>query len=218
MKKTGKWLFSLLTKVVAVILVILILPFAKNIAKHFFPDIYGEIQIQSMIIEQKLESSNRLEVTKVDETGILETKTNVVVLGTVGTTTIRYRYTASIGIDLSKVIMTTDSDRILFLLPDPEVLNDGIEALEIKRNNLFSKAIDKSIETILAEQRSVCREQYLTEKQHSDQTWEDTVHAFNDTICKWLESYGERHYQFEFIRQEEYEAATAAFFFCCKTG
>ena len=61
--------------------------------------------------------------------------------------------------------MTTDSDRIIFTLPDPEVLNDGIEALEINRHDFFSKAIDKSVESLLSEQRLKCREQYLTEKQ-----------------------------------------------------
>ena len=55
--------------------------------------------------------------------------------------------------------MTTDSDRIIFALPDPEILNDGIEALEINKNNLFSKAIEKSVETLLNEQKMKCREQ-----------------------------------------------------------
>ena len=131
MKKTGKWLLSLLSKALIIILVILLLPLARTLIRRIMPDAAGEIRVQSMILEQKLESSKRLEVTTIDEEGILEAKTNVVILGTVGSTTIRYRYTASIGIDLSKVIMTTDSDRIIFELPDPEILNDGIEALEI---------------------------------------------------------------------------------------
>ena len=139
MKKTGKWLLSLLSKALIIILVILLLPLARTLIRRIMPDAAGEIRVQSMILEQKLESSKRLEVTTIDEEGILEAKTNVVILGTVGSTTIRYRYTASVGIDLSKVVMTTDSDRIIFELPDPEILNDGIEALEINKNNFFSK-------------------------------------------------------------------------------
>ena len=30
----------------------------------------------------------------------------------------------------------------------------------------------------------------------------DMVKAFRETICGWLESYGERHYRFEFIRAD----------------
>lgn len=203
MKKTGKWLLSLLTKALIIILVILLLPMARTLIRRIMPDAAGEIQVQSMVLEQKLESSKRLEVTTIDEEGILEAKTNVVILGTVGSTTIRYRYTASVGIDLSKVVMTTDSDRIIFELPDPEILNDGIEALEINKNNFFSKAIEKSAETLLNEQKLKCREQYITEKQHSERAWEDIRKSFEDTICQWLENFGERHYKFEFVRQNE---------------
>ena len=203
MKKTGKWLLSLITKALIVILVIVLLPFVRTIIRRIMPDAAGEIRVQSMVLEQKLESSKRLEVTTVDEEGILEAKTNVIILGTVGSTTIRYRYTASVGIDLSKVVMTTDSDRIIFELPDPEVLNDGIEALEINKNNFFSKAIEKSVETLLNEQKLKCREQYINEKQHSERAWEDIRKSFEETICQWLENYGERHYEFEFVKQNE---------------
>ena len=199
MKRTGKWLLSVFTKVIVVILVILLLPYARDLYHLIIPDATGEIRTQSKILEQKLESSQRLEVTTIDEEGILTADTNVIILGTVGTTRIKYRYTASVGIDLSKVIMTVDSDRIIFTLPDTEILNDGIEALEINKNNLFSKAIEKSTETLLAEQRIRCREQYITDEQHSQKTRDDTVKAFNETICQWLESYGERHYEFEII-------------------
>ena len=199
MKKTAKWIGSLLSKVLVVILVILLLPFARNVWRFVMPDVTGEITTQSRIIEQKLESSKRLEVTKIDEEGVLEAKTNVVIFGTVGSTTIRYRYTASIGIDLNKVIMTAESDRIVFMLPETEILNDGIEALEINQHNLFSRAIEKSVETLLSEQREKCREQYISNQQHTLKTREDAVTAFRETICQWLEGSGERHYDFEIL-------------------
>lgn len=206
MKKTGKWALSVISKALVVILVILFLPYAKDLWRLIRPDVMGEIRTQSRIIEQKLESSQRLEVTTVDEEGVLESETNVIIFGTVGTTTIRYRYTASIGIDLSKVIMIAESDRILFSLPDPEIINDGIEALEINRRNLFSKAIEKSVETLLSEQRLKCREQYLTDQAHSDRIRLDAEKAFTETVCQWLEGSGERHYEFV-IRMQNEEAA-----------
>ena len=88
-------------------------------------------------------------------------------------------------------------------MPDPEVLNDGIEALEINQHNFFSKAIEKSVEEILNEQRIKCREQYLKENEYTERNWEDTVKAFRETICSWLDQYGERHYQFDFIREND---------------
>ena len=203
MKKTGKWALSVITKTLVIILVILLLPFARQLLSFVLPDATGEIRLQSAVLQQKLESSKRLEVTTVDETGVLEAETNVIIFGTVGKTTIRYRYTASIGIDLRKVILTEDSDRIIFYLPAPEVLNDGIEPLEISRQDFFSKAIDKSIEDLMSEQRLKCREQYTDRELYSEQVWNHTVQAFQDTICNWLDSYGERHYLFEFITLEQ---------------
>ena len=206
MKKTGKWLLSVLSKAIVIVLVIVFIPFAKDLYRLVLPDVIGEINTQSTIIRQKLESSKRLEVTKIDEEGILEAKTNVIIFGTVGSTTIRYRYTASIGIDLSKVIMTADSDRIIFTLPESEILNDGIEALEINKHNLFSRAIEKSVESLLSEQRDKCREQYFKDEQHILKIREDAVKAFTETVCQWLEGSGERHYEIETIILEE-EAA-----------
>ncbi len=199
MKKTGKWAFSVFTKAIVIILVILLLPYAKELYHLIVPNVTGEILTQSRIIEQKLESSQRLEVTKVEEEGMIESKTNVIIFGTVGTTTIKYRYTASIGIDLKNVIMTPDGDRIVFLLPEADVLNDGIEAIEINRHDLFSKAIDKSVETLLAEQREKCRQKFISEKEHSDKIRNDAIQAFNETICRWLDGYGERHYEIEIL-------------------
>ena len=203
MKKIGKWFLSIISITIVIILVILFLPYANQLFHLIIPDITGEINAQSRILEQKLESSNRLEVTTVEEEGILEAKTNVIILGTVGKTTIRYRYTASIGIDLSDVSLVPDSDRIIFYLPDPVVLNDGIEALEVNKKNFFSHAIDKSTETLLDEQKKKCLEQYMTVPEHREKIWKDTQTAFEETLCKWLDPYGERHYQFEFRRQEE---------------
>ena len=187
MKKSGKWVFSVFTKAIVIILVILLLPYARDFLQLIAPNVTGEILTQSKIIEQKLESSQRLEVTTVEEEGIIESKTNVIIFGTVGTTTIKYRYTASIGIDLKKVIMTPDGDRIIFHLPEADILNDGIEAIEINRHNLFSKAIEKS------------QNQFISEKEHSEKIRDDAIRAFHETVCKWLDSYGERHYKIEIL-------------------
>ena len=187
MKKTGKWAFSVFTKAIVIILVIILLPYAKDLYRLIIPNVTGEILTQSKIIEQKLESSQRLEVTTVKEEGVIESKTNVIIFGTVGTTTIKYRYTASIGIDLKNVIMTPEADRIVFILPEADVLNDGIEAIE------------KSIETLLSEQREKCREEFISDKEHSAKIRDDAILAFNETVCKWLDSYGERHYEIEIL-------------------
>ena len=199
MKRKGKRIFRHAFRAAAAVLIAVTVLYAWKPVKSLLYNVTGEIEVQSAVLKQKLTSSKRLEVTAVDEEGVLDAKTSVILLGTVGSTQIRYRYTASLGIDLSRVVMDTDSDAIVFGLPAAEVLNDGIEALEVSKHNFFSRAVEKSVETLLNEQRIKCREQYLNEKQHSERTWEDTVRAFEETICSWLDPYGERHYRFEFV-------------------
>lgn len=203
---------NIILKVILIILVFLLI-LNKESFFQLFSGITAQIKNQSTILEQELKNSQRLEVTTVNEKGTFTSDSSVPVLGKIGSTRIHYIYTASIGIDLSEVIMTVDTDRIIFMIPEPEILNDGIEALEIKRNNFWSFTVDKSIESLLNEQRVNCREQYMKEKQHSDKIWEDTVKAFNETICKWLDPYGERQYDFEFVRQNDPAAEETGRFF-----
>ena len=130
----------------------------------------------------------------------------MIVLGTVGRTSIRYRYTASIGIDFSKVKLRTEEDRIIFVLPDPEVLNDGIEPLQINKQNFFSYAIDKKTEAMLQEIRLKCRNEYLNNPDHMAKAWDYAVKAFEKTVCEWLDDFGQRHYQFVFLKDSEQTA------------
>ena len=108
MKRAGKWFLSVVTKAVVMALVIMIVLFAADPLRDLIRNVRGEIEIQSSVLKQKMESSKRLEVTTIDEEGTLEATTSVIIFGTVGSTVIRYRYTASLGIDLSKVIMDTE--------------------------------------------------------------------------------------------------------------
>ena len=105
MKKARRGALSIISRALVILLVIALLPFAKDLYRLIKPDVTGEIAVQSRILQQKLESSQRMEVTRIEEEGVLEAKTNVIIFGTVGSTTIRYRYTASFGIDLKKVKM-----------------------------------------------------------------------------------------------------------------
>ena len=206
--RKGKRPLTLAIFILVVVLVVLLFPFLRQGFLNLFPDLRGEITTQSSVIKQKLESSSRLEVTTVEEEGLLEAKTNVVLLGTVGKTSIRYRYNASVGIDLSRVEVAEEEDAIVFLLPPWEVLNDGITALEVKKQDFFSHAIDKSTETLLEEQRGKCRKQFEAGGEHDEKLWADTTRALEETVCEWLSSYGQRHYRFEFRRNWEEDTQT----------
>ena len=211
MKSAVQKCLSFFARILAVLLIIMLLPYVRKTFRDLFPDLTGEIHTQSTVLEQKLQSSSRLEVMTVKEEGVTVAKTNVAVFGTVGQTTIHYCYTASIGIDLSKVRLVSEEDRIIFHLPEPEILNDGIEATRVDKRNFFSYAIDKSTESLLLEQKMKCRNEYLSNPEHREEAWKNTVKAFEKTICEWLDGY-ERHYRFEFFRDQEPVASAGGSF------
>ena len=203
MKTAGKWVGKILAKVIVIVLVIVLLPYAFRLAERAFPELSGRVQVESAALMRTLKASSRLETTTVEEEGVLEANTSVVVLGTVGKTVITYLYKASLGIDLSRVQLKRNGKTITFLIPPLEVLNDSIEAKEVNKNDFFSYAIDKSPETLLAEQQLRCRETFLNEKETDGVTWEHTQKALLDSIGEWLKTYGDSSYTFAFEKLEE---------------
>lgn len=199
--RKGLWLRAVGVRVAAALAIVMMLPFATRWARDLFFDIRGEIRTQSAVLSRKLEASQRLETVKVEEEGVLKADTSVIILGTVGTTIIDYRYEASLGIDLKKVELRTEEERIVFLLPELEVLTDSIEARKVDRQNFWSRTIEKSTEQLLSEKREACRRYYLEENEHSADAWNDTVKALENTVCQWLEGTGQRHYEFDFQKK-----------------
>lgn len=206
MKRTGQWLLSLLGKALILLLLIVLLPYAFRFSERIFPDITGDIQTESMVLMRELRASSRLETATVDEEGVIDSKTSVILLGTVGKTTIHYRYRASIGIDLSKVQLKIKGKRITFIIPPLEILQDSIEKTDVHQSNFLSHAIDKDIDTLLDEQLSESRKYYLSQNEHSASVWEDTKQAFENTIAKWISTAGNSSYEFEYLKADEKES------------
>ncbi len=200
MKKAGHWFLSFVSRLLLLLLVIVLLPYCFRLAESVFPDLTGNIESQSAVLMRELQSSSRLETTIVDEEGVIDSKTSVILLGTVGTTTVHYRYHASIGIDLSRVQMKISGKNITFLLPELEVLNDSIEMLKVQKNDFLSHAIDKDVNLLLSEQREKSRAYYLDQNEHSEKAWEDTRKAFENTIAQWITRVGGEKYTITYER------------------
>jgi len=203
MKKAGKWIAGILGRTIVLVLVIVLLPYAFQAAERLFPELSGRVQVESAALMRSLRASQRLETTTVEEEGVLDAKTSVVLLGTVGRTVITYRYRASLGVDLKKVELKRDGKQMTFLIPPLEVLADSIEPLEVTKNDFFSHAIDRSTESLLQEQLMKCREACLQEKEDSETAWENTQKAFRETIGEWLQAFGDASYTFAFEKKTE---------------
>ena len=177
----------LIIRLFLLVVILLSLPQLLDAFRSLMPGATGHVERETIVLKQYLRASKRLETMTVDEEGTIETNTNVVLLGTIGKQKIHYRYKASIGIDLTAVQISTEGDTVVFILPDPEVLNDSIEPIRIEKHDFWSYAIEKKTEEILEEEKSVCRERYLNEEQYRLKIREATHKAFEETIIKWME-------------------------------
>ncbi len=205
MKRAGRWFLSFLSKLLLLLLIIVLLPYCFRLAESILPDLTGTIESESVVLMRELQSSSRLETTIVDEEGVIDSKTSVVLLGTVGQTTVHYRYRASLGIDLRRVQVKISGKKITFFLPGLEVLSDSIEMLNVQKNDFLSHAIDKDVNVLLSEQREKSRAYYLEQNEHSDQAWVDTQKAFENTIAQWISRVGGEKYTitYEHLAGEE---------------
>ena len=125
---------GILVKLVILVLVLLFLPQLIQLAGRLIADPRAKTEHNTAVIRQYLKSSNRLETLILEEEGTIESETKVIILGTIGSKKIDYRYRASIGIDLTAVRITAEENTIQFHLPEPEILNDGIEILRTERS------------------------------------------------------------------------------------
>lgn len=186
MKRTGKWLAKVVGRAIGIVIVIVLLPYAARLAGRFLPDLSDRAVTASQILSQRFEESARLETMKIEEDGILSSSTNALFLGTVQQVSIHYRYEASLGVDLRKVTMVADGNRLILTLPPMELIADSLTPLSINRDDFWYPLTDKQRQSLLDRERLACRERHLREQAESEEAWRQTCRMFDETIAQWL--------------------------------
>ncbi|MGN1020868.1 MAG: DUF4230 domain-containing protein, partial [Aristaeellaceae bacterium] len=117
---------------------------------------------------------------------VLESATDALFLGQVQKVTIRYTYTASLGIDLRKVQVQVDGSTITLLLPEMEVLSDSLKPVDISKDDFWYPLTEERLQTLLDQEQERCRAYYLEEHAQSEKAWDDTVAALESTVSQWI--------------------------------
>lgn len=186
MKRFLSWTGKVLSKVIATVLVIVLLPYASKLAASMIPDLSGAAINTSVALSQRLSASARLECNQVDVEGVLDATTTALLIGTVQSVQIAYSYHASIGIDLAKVGIHVEGNEITFVLPAMEVLSDSLTPTQINRNDFWYPLTDERRQQLLDNELAACREKYLTETAASETGWSNVISAFESTISQWM--------------------------------
>ncbi len=186
MKGFLQWLKRIAATVITVMLIIVLLPYASQLASAVLPDLSGAALNTSILLSHRMESSARLETSFIEDEGILNSTTSAMFIGQVQSVNIQYIYRASIGIDLSKVKMNVRGSTITLTLPQPEILNDSITPQQVEKNDFWYPLTESRRQKILNDELQLCRQRCLDEYLNSEEAWQNTLAAMENTISGWL--------------------------------
>ena len=187
MKSFFRWLGKVIGSALTIILVIVLFPHISKLAARLMPDESGAAIKASAILAQRLESSARLETLKVQEEGVLNYDIQAALIGSVANINASYVYEASFGIDLSKVLLQPSGDQLVFILPEPELIQDNLTPKEVYRDDFwFPGFSDSDYEKLMEIERVARRDIYLNGEK-LEQLKAATIAAFESTIQVWLQ-------------------------------
>ena len=188
MKSFFRWLGKVIGSALTIILVIVLFPHISKLAARLMPDESGAAIKASAILAQRLESSARLETLKVQEEGVLNYDIQAALIGSVANINASYVYEASFGIDLSKVLLQPSGDQLIFILPEPELIQDNLTPKEVYRDDFwFPGFSDSDYEKLMENERVARRDIYLNGEK-LEQLKAATIAAFESTIQVWLQN------------------------------
>lgn len=190
MKTFGKWLLRLVTSVLTICLVLVLFPYASKAVYALLPDMTGSAVNTSFTLFHEMHDSARLETSTVTDEGVVSATYDAAFIGDFSSITIKYTYTASLGIDLSKVQMSVRGNNVTLYLPGIEVLNDGIIEDEVARDDWLFAFSDSARMKLLQQERIRCREKAQSEYAASEEAWLSAVKAFESTFGSWMEKKG----------------------------
>ena len=201
MKSFFRWLGKVIGSALTIILVIVLFPHISKLAARLMPDESGAAIKASAILAQRLESSARLETLKVQEEGVLNYDIQAALIGSVANINASYVYEASFGIDLSKVLLQPSGDQLVFILPEPELIQDNLTPKEVYRDDFwFPGFSDSDYEKLMENERVARRDIYLNGEK-LEQLKAATIAAFESTIQVWLQNVDAAlSFQYEWIK------------------
>ena len=186
MKSVFRWLARTIGSAVTIVLVIVLFPHVSRLAARLLPDESGAAIRVSAVLSSKLENSARLETLQVAETGVIAYEIKAALIGTVADVSIQYDYNASFGVDLQDVQLHIEGNELVFLLPEPELLQDALTPVNVARNDFWYPGFsDADYQKLLEDERQTRRAHYLS-GEGSAELWDATCKAFSDTIAAWM--------------------------------
>ncbi len=190
MKAFFRWIARIIGTVIALVLTVVLLPYASDLINRIMPDVTSSAQRTAAVISTKLAEKARLESIHVTEEGTVDHDLTLAGVS-VGGVTFDYTYEASFGIDLSQVQMIVSGSKIVFLIPEPELILDSLTPRNVSRRDTLVIISDNDYESLKERELLICRDRFLS-GERADEIWDSAVHAMQQTIEIWLTELDER--------------------------
>ena len=184
MKSILKWVAGIVGTALSLVLVIVLLPYAADLAEKVMPGIEAAAQRTAGELRHSMTNSRRLETIRVSDTDVVSNEFEIA--GVVwGGISFRYEYKASYGIDLAKVELLVSGSTITMLLPEPELILDELVPSDVSRDDFWVRITDAEYERIMEREKLLCRDRYLSGDRR-EELWSATMQAMSETVSTWL--------------------------------
>ena len=161
MKRFRHRLLRFIRTVLIFTLVFALLPWVSELAGKLLPEPLSARTV-SEILSREMILSRRMETSIVNEEGILVSKIDALLLGTVQTVKIHYQYQASLGINLENIEILVQDGTVNVFLPEIEILTDRLIPSEVDVHDFWYPLTERRRLKLIADETEKRRAEYMT--------------------------------------------------------
>lgn len=200
MKGFVKWILRVLAISLAVILAVVMIPYIKPLIANLLNKTnYSEV---AEILSHEMTETGKLTAVEYCDQGEMTSKTDALIIGTVQSVTVPYRYDIALGLDLSRVEVETESDSLIIYLPPIELISDKLTVTgDAKINDFLFPLTNQRYQDMLDAHALSCRETYMNNQPLLDEAWTSAAKTLKELFSKWIEGSDSLNIRFEKLEQ-----------------
>ena len=184
-----KWFPKLILRALALalaaVLVIALLPYARNRIAATLPR--EKMVRASTLLSRKVENTGDLTVLRCTDTGIMSAETTALFLGAVQQVNVPYSYEIGFGLTLEEVAFSPEEDSIQVILPPLRMIYDSFLVTgDPKISDFWYPLTEERYQQMLNEQAAACQADYLQNEQMMQDAWDAACQTLENLFSQWI--------------------------------
>lgn len=184
MKRFVKYILRIVALALALVLAFAAYPYVRNFVVRTLGDI--DYDRSAQVITHEMEKLGELTALRLSDTGVMDAKVDALLVGTVASVRVEYRYDIGFGVDLTAAVVTGGEEGITVALPPVKMLYDSFEVTNSPEiRDFFALVTEKKYQEMLSEQALSCREKYVDDADTAHEAWEAACDALRALFKQW---------------------------------